>query len=236
MFTDLYPTSKIPASTTVESSARTATAPRIISTTLREIPVITTIVQPITTAETTTLTTTEPISTTTAELKTTTETTTMTTTEPISTTTSELTTTAEITTMTTTEPISTTTAELTTVTILQPSTTTITITTKRTWQPTITTSSPSPDATIRTEIPVTKPNTPPPTDCAKDDLDCIIDDTGDVSGWFDCPKQFGHYPHGSSKQLFIHCDRWNPFVKKCADGTVFSPDYLVCMWDNNRIQ
>ncbi|XP_035223858.1 uncharacterized protein LOC118196503 isoform X1 [Stegodyphus dumicola] len=113
--------------------------------------------------------------------------------------------------------------------------TTATTTTKPTT--TATTSKPK-TATSPTPAPtpkVTKPNTPPPTDCDEYDLDCIIDETGDITKWFECPQRYGHFPHGSSIQLFIHCDNWIPFVKKCAEETAFSPKYLVCMWIGKRI-
>ncbi|KAG8197429.1 hypothetical protein JTE90_014914 [Oedothorax gibbosus] len=80
---------------------------------------------------------------------------------------------------------------------------------------------------------VTKPNTPPPTECDEDDLDCIIDKTGDIRGWFECPERYGHFAHGSSRQLFIHCDNYRPYVKKCPDNTVFSQENLVCIWIGN---
>ncbi|KAG8197428.1 hypothetical protein JTE90_014913 [Oedothorax gibbosus] len=94
------------------------------------------------------------------------------------------------------------------------------------------TSTPNPDketTTPRTTKTITKPNTPPPTDCEETDIACIMDKTGDVSDWFECPGN-GLFPHGSSKQLFIHCDNHKPFVQNCGEETYFSPEFLVCMW------
>lgn len=79
---------------------------------------------------------------------------------------------------------------------------------------------------------ITKPNTPPPHDCKKDDIDCIIDETGDVTKWFDCPDRFGYFVHRDSDKLFIHCDNWRPYIKTCGEHTRFSINLLVCVHEN----
>ncbi|KFM74105.1 hypothetical protein X975_07215, partial [Stegodyphus mimosarum] len=80
----------------------------------------------------------------------------------------------------------------------------------------------TPEENISTTTP--KPTGPPDTDCDEDDLDCIITETGDVSKWFTCPEAIGYHPHPSSNKLFIFCLNWQPSVKKCAHGLLFSKE------------
>ncbi|CAL1287912.1 unnamed protein product [Larinioides sclopetarius] len=141
-------------------------------------------------------------------------------------------TTTTTTTTTTPAPTTTTTTPVPTTTTPEPTTTTP--------EPTTTTPEPTTTEPTTTQAPVTtpggkvtKPNTPPPHDCDEDDLDCIIDVTGDPKGWFDCPDRFGYFPHAGSEKLFIHCDNWRPFVKKCNLQEKFSPKMLVCVWIGN---
>lgn len=73
------------------------------------------------------------------------------------------------------------------------------------------------------------PTGPPEHDCTDEDLDCIIDETGDVDNWFICPEDIGSYPHPSSDKLFIFCMNWIPSAKKCGQNLVFSRELSTCI-------